>query len=276
MAHSTASRPVGVRPASIPDYLALVGDSADGFPGLPGWGAKSAARVLAAYDHLEQIPTDVSEWKLDVRGASKLVRTLCDHFDEALLFRRIATLEVDVDTGAVRLLRYVIAHDCGPMINPVIVEGQVLGGLACGIGNALLEENVYDEQGQLLTGTLLDYLVPGATEVPDVALWHVSTPSPLNPLGVKGVGEGATVPVPACINNAVSDALGVAVNQTPLTPAKVRAILVEPYRERQTPDFVAGKTGAKVVVLPIMPEGKDYVAFVDGDVRALAKALGSP
>jgi 5'-3' exonuclease len=90
----------GVRPASIPDYLALVGDSADGFPGLPGWGAKSAARVLAAYDHLEQIPTDVSEWKLDVRGASKLVRTLCDHFDEALLFRRIATLEVDVDTIA--------------------------------------------------------------------------------------------------------------------------------------------------------------------------------
>jgi 5'-3' exonuclease len=88
----------GVRPASIPDYLALVGDSADGFPGLPGWGAKSAAKVLFAYDHLEQIPTEISEWNLDVRGASKLVRTLCDHFDEALLFRRIATLESDSPT----------------------------------------------------------------------------------------------------------------------------------------------------------------------------------
>jgi len=88
----------GVRAESIPDYLALVGDSADGFPGLPGWGAKSAAKVLFAYGHLEQIPTDVSEWKLDVRGASKLVRTLCDHFEEALLFRRIATIDVEVDT----------------------------------------------------------------------------------------------------------------------------------------------------------------------------------
>lgn len=88
----------GVPPASIPDYLALVGDSADGFPGLPGWGAKSAAKVLAAYGKLEHIPTDVGEWKLDVRGASKLVRTLCEQFDDALLFRRIATLEVDVET----------------------------------------------------------------------------------------------------------------------------------------------------------------------------------
>jgi 5'-3' exonuclease len=88
----------GVRPASIPDYLALVGDSADGFPGLPGWGAKSTAKVLYAYDHLEQIPTDIAEWKLDVRGASKLIRTLCDHFDDALLFRRIATLETDSPT----------------------------------------------------------------------------------------------------------------------------------------------------------------------------------
>jgi 5'-3' exonuclease len=88
----------GVRPSSIPDYLALVGDSADGFPGLPGWGAKSAGKVLFAYDHIENIPTDVAEWKLDVRGASKLVRTLCDRFEDALLFRRIATLDLDAPT----------------------------------------------------------------------------------------------------------------------------------------------------------------------------------
>jgi 5'-3' exonuclease len=88
----------GVAPESIPDYLALVGDAADGFPGLKGWGAKSASKVLAKYVHLDQIPEDIGEWKLDIRGASKLVATLHDEYDNALLFRRIATLETDAPT----------------------------------------------------------------------------------------------------------------------------------------------------------------------------------
>jgi len=91
----------GVRPASIPDYLGLVGDTADGFPGLPGWGAKSAAAVLARYDHLEQIPLDVADWDISVRGSAKLAMTLREQFADALLFRRIATVETDVDVGTV-------------------------------------------------------------------------------------------------------------------------------------------------------------------------------
>jgi 5'-3' exonuclease len=89
----------GVRPASIPDYLALVGDSADGFPGLKGWGAKSAGKVLFAYGHLEDVPQDITEWNLNVRGAAKLVATLFEQFEDALLFRRIATLELDAPTS---------------------------------------------------------------------------------------------------------------------------------------------------------------------------------
>jgi CO/xanthine dehydrogenase Mo-binding subunit len=100
----------------------------------------------------------------------------------------------------------------------------VLGGFAAGIGNALYEEVAYGEDGQLLTGSLMDYLLPAATEVPSVRTSRVCTPSPLNPLGVKGVGESATIPVPACINNAVADALGVAANESPLSPWRVRAL----------------------------------------------------
>jgi carbon-monoxide dehydrogenase large subunit len=107
--------------------------------------------------------------------------------------------------------------DCGVMINPMVVEGQVHGGIAHGIGNALLERVVYDEGGQLTTGTLMDYALPRATDVPSFEVQHVVTPSPLNPLGVKGAGEGGTLPAPAAIANAVADALGASVTEMPLT-----------------------------------------------------------
>ncbi len=136
-----------------------------------------------------------------------------------------AVVEVDPASSQVRVLRYAMAHDCGNLINPLVVEGQIHGGFAAGIGNALFEEVLYDENGQLQTGSLLDYLIPTAAEIPAPRLAHVQTPSPLNPLGVKGVGEGAIIPVSACINNAVSNALGVAANVTPLTPSRVRALL---------------------------------------------------
>jgi CO/xanthine dehydrogenase Mo-binding subunit len=135
-----------------------------------------------------------------------------------------AVVELDAQTGRVCVVRYAMVHDCGNVINPLIVEGQVLGGFAAGIGNALYEEVAYSEDGQLLTGSLMDYLLPGAPEVPAVETARLCTPSPLNPLGVKGVGESATIPVPACINNAVSDALGAAANESPLSPWRVRAL----------------------------------------------------
>ena len=140
----------------------------------------------------------------------------------------VAYVEVDVGTGAVRLLRYLVAHDCGKVINPVIVEGQVHGGVAQGIGGALLEEMVYDEQAQLLTGTFMDYLVPTAMEVPAIETLHLEYPSPRNTLGMKGVGEGGAISPPAAIANAVEDALapfGVRVTRTPLGPSVVMGLL---------------------------------------------------
>ncbi len=139
-----------------------------------------------------------------------------------------ATVEVDADTGQVKVLRYVVAHDCGTVINPVVVDGQCVGGVAQGLGNALYEEMLYDDAGQPLTTSYMDYLVPTAMEVPDVALAHVETRSPLNPEGIKGAGEGGTMPVPATIANAIDDALaplGVVVDRVPLSPGRLREMI---------------------------------------------------
>jgi carbon-monoxide dehydrogenase large subunit len=138
----------------------------------------------------------------------------------------VAHVEVDPETGAVRLLRYLVAHDCGRVINPAIVEGQIHGGVAQGVGGALGEELVYDAQGQLLTGSLMDYAVPFADTLPAVETVHLEFPSPRNPLGMKGIGEGGAISPPAAIANAVEDALapfGARITRTPLTPAAVRA-----------------------------------------------------
>jgi len=138
-----------------------------------------------------------------------------------------AVVAVDEETGQVEVLRYAAVHDCGREINPMIVEGQVRGGIVQGLGGALLEEVHYDEEGQLLSGTLADYLLPTAEEVPPVVLESVETPSPLNPLGLRGVGEGGAIAPPAVIANAVEDALadrGAVVRRTPLTPEAVRAL----------------------------------------------------
>ena len=147
-----------------------------------------------------------------------------------------AIVEVDPETGMVRILKYVAVDDCGTMINPMVVEGQVHGGIAHGIGNALLEEVVYDDAGQLATGTLMDYALPRAADVPGLEVHHVVTPSPLNPLGVKGAGEGGTLPAPAAIANAVADALrplGVEITETPLTRERLwRQLRVAETRPR--------------------------------------------
>jgi aerobic carbon-monoxide dehydrogenase large subunit len=136
----------------------------------------------------------------------------------------VAQVEVDPGTGYVRLLKYVVAHDCGKVINPTIVEGQVHGGVAQGVGGALFEEMAYDAEGQLLTGTLMDYLVPSATDLPRIDTVHLEYPSPRNPLGMKGLGEGGAISPPAAIANAIEDALaplGVRITETPASPARV-------------------------------------------------------
>jgi carbon-monoxide dehydrogenase large subunit len=140
----------------------------------------------------------------------------------------VAQVEVDPDTGAARLLRYVVAHDCGTVINPIIVEGQVHGGVAQGVGGGLFEEIAYDETGQLLSGTLMDYVVPRADDLPLIECVHLEFPSPRNPLGVKGLGEGGAISPPAAIANAIDDALaplGVRVTATPALPARVHALI---------------------------------------------------
>ena len=134
-------------------------------------------------------------------------------------------VEVDVETGEVRLLRYVIVHDCGRMINPAVVEGQVHGGTAQGIAGALYERMHYDGDGQLRNASFADFLIPSAAELPEFRTEHVETLSPLNPLGVKGVGEAGCVPAAAAIMGAVSDAIGIEITETPLSPARLAELM---------------------------------------------------
>lgn len=131
-------------------------------------------------------------------------------------------VEVDPETGGVTIDRYVVVEDCGRMVNPLIVEGQVHGAVAQGIGGALFESLIYDAQGQLLTASLLDYIVPTAMEIAELEVHHLEIPAPNTPHGVKGVGEGGTLGPPAALANAVSDALGVECNELPLTPERVQ------------------------------------------------------
>src|SRR5262249_4147265 len=116
-------------------------------------------------------------------------------------------VEVDPDTCQVQIKRYVVVHDCGRVINPTIVEAQVQGGVAHGIGNAFYERLVCDANGQLLNASFMDYLLPTALDVPTVEIAHMETPSPLNPLGTKGVGEAGCIPTGAAFAQAVEDAL---------------------------------------------------------------------
>ncbi|HEX2154079.1 MAG TPA: xanthine dehydrogenase family protein molybdopterin-binding subunit [Acidimicrobiia bacterium] len=140
----------------------------------------------------------------------------------------VAIVEVDPDTGLVTILRYVVVDDCGRELNPAVVDGQQHGGVAHGIGNGLFEEAVYDEAGQLLNPTFMDYLLPTSADVPLIEVIHDNHPTPLNPLGVKGVGEGGTTSAPAALANAIADAmkpLDLEVDTFPLTPARVKQLI---------------------------------------------------
>jgi carbon-monoxide dehydrogenase large subunit len=140
----------------------------------------------------------------------------------------LALVEIDIASGRIEIEQYVVAHDCGVIVNPMLADGQVVGGTVQGLGGALLEEFVYDKQGQLLTGSLMDYALPRADDSPNIQLLHQQSPSPLNPLGVKGLGEGGAIAPPAAIANAVCDALAtfkIELNATPIKPEHiVRAV----------------------------------------------------
>jgi carbon-monoxide dehydrogenase large subunit len=145
----------------------------------------------------------------------------------------VAIVEVDVETGAVDLQRYIAVDDVGSVINPTIVDGQIQGGIAQGVAQALYEEAIYDDDGNLLTANMVNYLVPSAAEFPDWELHRTETPSPTNPLGVKGVGETGAIASPAAVMNAVIDALaedGVSDISMPATPERVWRALEEVRR----------------------------------------------
>jgi CO/xanthine dehydrogenase Mo-binding subunit len=142
-------------------------------------------------------------------------------------------VEVDPDTMLVKILRYVVVHDAGKIVHPVIVEGQIQGGVAHGIGNCFYEQLVWDENGQMLNASLMDYLLPTALDVPTVEITHQETPSPLNPLGVKGVGEAGAIPTGAAFAQAVEDALagtGIEILEIPLSPSRLFALVQEAER----------------------------------------------
>jgi carbon-monoxide dehydrogenase large subunit len=166
----------------------------------------------------------------------------------------VAIVEVEIETGEIHVLNYVAVDDCGRVLNSYLTEAQVHGGLAQGIGQALYEETVYDENGQPLTSTLMDYTLPNAEQIPGFVVDVVETPSPINPLGAKGSGEAGCIGGPPTIVNAVLDALaplGIEMIDMPLRPEKVWALLqaarqgtlkrVEPL----PPAFFGGTVGSK-------------------------------
>ncbi len=144
-------------------------------------------------------------------------------------------VEIDRVTAAVHIDKYVTMHDCGRILHPGMVAGQITGGFAHAVGAALYEEYAYGPDGSFLAGTFADYLVPTAMEVPSPMILHLETPSPFTPLGAKGVGEGNCMSTPVCIANAVADALGIAAIDLPLTPSKIAAVLHGPESEARAP-----------------------------------------
>jgi 2-furoyl-CoA dehydrogenase large subunit len=185
-------------------------------------------------------------------------------------------VEVDRVTGQARIDRYVTMHDCGRILHPGMVEGQIRGGFAQALGAALYEELSYGEDGAFLAGTFADYLLPTATEVPDLVMLHIESPSPFTPLGAKGVGEGNCMSTPVCLANAVADALGVQSLDLPLTPAKLSAILSdadEPAPPQGTAPVKVGKPGDRTMTgsgearVQAPPEAV-WAMLLDADVLA--------
>ena len=188
-------------------------------------GSVGIAEVAQAwYLRPQDLPEDVDRGGLEVTAGYKPLRD-SGTFSYAA---HAVVVAVDIELGAVEILDYVVIEDGGRLVNPMIVDGQIRGGAAQGIGTALYEEMPFDAAGQPLASTLADYLIPGPTEVPDLRIEHMETPSPYTEFGVKGIGEGGAIAPPAAIANAVNDALktlGAEVTQSPITPRRLLAAI---------------------------------------------------
>jgi carbon-monoxide dehydrogenase large subunit len=194
--------------------------------GVPDRSISLAQIAAAAYAGGKRLPRGLEP-------GLEATRFYDPYFGTASSATHLALVEVDPATCAISVLRYLVVEDCGRLINPLIVEGQAIGGVVQGIGAALLEELVYAEDGQLLSGSLMDYLVPTAAEVPTVEVLHVEIPSPTTLGGFKGVGEGGTIGAPAAIANAVADALaplGVTITELPVTGERLFRLLANARR----------------------------------------------
>lgn len=177
----------------------------------PGWGNKRPEGVEAGLEASSYYEPPTVTWAYAANAA---------------------IVEVDPETGRIAIERYVEVHDAGVLVNPGLADGQVKGGLVQGLGGGLFEELAYDDQGQLLTGSFADYLMPTASDVPPITVLHQETPSPLNSLGVKGLGEGGAIAPPVVIANAVCDALGefkAEFNSTPLRWGEIAAVFGDPF-----------------------------------------------
>ena len=193
--------------------------AADGNVFIPGTDRRLSFREVAraVYSEMGRVPKDVAD---DLQATS----VYDPYFGTTSSATHAAVVEVDRETFSVSVLRYVVAEDCGRVINPMIVEGQVHGGVAQGIGAALYEEVVYDAEGQILTASFMDYVLPSACEIPAMEVLHLETESPSTLGGYRGMGEGGTIGAPAAIANAVSDALaplGIEINELPATPERL-------------------------------------------------------
>jgi carbon-monoxide dehydrogenase large subunit len=189
--------------------------------GTPTVGVSFAEIAALAYFNPQRLPPGVPA---GLEASARYTSTTGSIWVNA---SHVCTCEVDPETGRVQLLRYIVSEDCGPMINPDVVEGQIAGGVVQGIGGVLLEHLAYDDDGNPLATTFMDYLVPSAAEVPAIEFGHIETPSP-GPGGYKGVGEGGAIGAPPAVVNAVADALspfGVNVTTLPLSPARIVALV---------------------------------------------------
>jgi carbon-monoxide dehydrogenase large subunit len=223
-----ASRMVAARAARIGAWL-LQADAADAKVAegrvVAGKGSVTLREVARAwYLQPQNLPPDVDTGGLEVTAGYRAERD-SGTFSYAT---HAAVVAVDPQTGMIEILDYVVVEDGGVLVNPMIVDGQVCGGTAQGIGTCLYEAMPFDSQGQPLASTLLDYMLPGPTEVPDIRILHMETPSPYTEFGMKGLGEGGAVGPPAAIVSAVNDALrtlGVEVHDLPLAPECILAAI---------------------------------------------------
>jgi carbon-monoxide dehydrogenase large subunit len=209
--------PIGAHLLQVPASAATVGG------GVVEAGGRSVPIAEVArtwYLRPQDLPDGLPGGGLEVTAGYKAARD-SGTFSYAA---HAALVSVDIETGDVRILDYAICEDGGVLVNPMIVEGQLIGGTAQGIGTALYEEMPFDANGQPLAATLADYMLPGATEVPVLRIAHMETPSPYTRFGQKGIGEGGAIGPPAAIANAVNDALrplGAEIRQLPITPHRI-------------------------------------------------------